>query len=332
MRIITNWCPSPLKKALEGYGIKINVVRTNSILNILFRRETNHDLCYFARFAPPLIDKDLFRIRETSMPVVYGFHAPLKIDHPVRPSHRFYNLIMPLQAVRVASVFKKLHLLNLDDLKMVGRLGLAAKSTYLPLGTDISVFRPVAKSEEFTVIYASRASWNKGTDILVSSIIPSLVKGLPNIRIVIVNYGFLTHLYEQLKGFGNIHVLPYLPPSKFAEILASAHVLLFPSRYESYGLVVLDALASGVVPVAFNVRGFVRDVLLRDSLFRKFVVDYPKSKHLVFKVIELYNLWLRSPEDFDHLVKRARRLVTKFSWDNVSRVWSKVFKENLEKA
>ena len=53
MRIIANWCSPPFRKALEGYGIKINVVRTSSILDILSRQETNHDLCYFAGFTSP---------------------------------------------------------------------------------------------------------------------------------------------------------------------------------------------------------------------------------------------------------------------------------------
>ena len=261
------------------------------------------------------------------VPSSFASHAPLKIDHPVRPSHRFYNFIMPLQAVRAASVFKKLHFLNLDDLKNASCLGLITRSIYLPLGTDINTFRPTTKSEEFTVIYASRASWHKGTDILVSSIIPLLIKKLPNIRIIIISYGFLSYLYKYLKRFKNIHILPYLPLSKFAQILASSHVLLFPSRYESYGLVVLDSLSSGVIPVAFDVRGVVKDILLKDNFFRGFIVDYPKSEHLIFTLVKLYRLWLRNPEDFSRLVEHARKLAIRFSWDNVSQIWLNTFKE-----
>lgn len=331
MKIFTNWCPTPLRKALENYGVKIDVVKTSSILHILSQYEAGCDLCYFARFAPPLIDKDLFRIGKTGIPIIYGFHAPLKVDYPVRPSHYLYNLVMPMQAMRAASISKKLHFLNLDDIKLINHLDLATKSIYLPLGVDVNIFKiPVTKSERFTVIYASRASWNKGTDILVRLVIPYFTRKLPDIRIDIVSYGFLSHLYKGLKGMKNIRMIPFLPPIKFAEVLASAHVLLFPSRYESFGLVVLEALACGTIPVAFNIRGFVRDILSRDSIFKEFVVNYSRPERLALKVIELYKLWSKKPENFYSLVRRARNLALKFSWKNVAQVWLRAFKEVTE--
>jgi len=320
------------QEVLGSNGVRVTVIKTLSLLDMLSEKGLDCDLYYFARFVPPLVDRGLVRISKVSMPIIYGFHSPLKIDYTVRPYHKLYNVVMPLQAMRASVLSRRLHLLNLDDLKLAFRMGLASKSVYLLLGTNTEVFKPTPKNQEFTVIYASRASWNKGTDILVTSIVPQLVKKAPSIRIVIVSYGFLIHLYEGLKKYRNVYIIPYLPLSEYARVLSSSHVLLFPSRYESYGLVVLEALACGTIPVAFNVRGFVRDILSKDPILKRFVVEYPKVGSLVSRVIELYNIWLRNPQLFAFLMNYSRRLANKFSWVNVGKLWLSMFKEVLMKA
>lgn len=52
-----------------------------------------------------------------------------------------------------------------------------------------------------------------------------------------------------------------VPREKFLERLASADVLLFPSRQEGCPMSVLEAMALGVVPVAGNGRGAMRNLI-----------------------------------------------------------------------
>jgi len=89
-------------------------------------------------------------------------------------------------------------------------------------------------------------------------------------------------------------------------------VLLFPSRYESFGRVVLDSLASGVIPVAFRVRGVVEDVLLKTELNR-YVVNYPDLSSFINNVIELYRLWYRCPDEYYALVALSCNIANKYS-------------------
>jgi glycosyltransferase involved in cell wall biosynthesis len=259
--------------------------------------------------------------------VIYGLHAPLTIDNPVRPSHALYNLMIPLQTYVVSLKSATLHALNLDDHRFLRAFSL--RSVYIPLGTDTKLFKcKVDKSSTFTVVYASRPSWQKGTDLLVDYIIPILLKVLgQGVRIVMTDVasGHLSCLYDKIKGLRQVELHEHLPAGEYARLLSEAHVLLFPSRYESFGLVVLDALAAGVIPVAFNVRGFVRDVLLRTKLGH-YVVDYPNLRVFVKRVHELFRLWHKRPYEYEALSTLACNIAEQYSWDKVGKLWAEEFK------
>jgi glycosyltransferase involved in cell wall biosynthesis len=321
LRLVSNWGPQGLRKELQKHGIMLEVLYTRSLKQFL-QNLNSYDLGYFARFVPPLVEKDIMLVKK--YPLVYAFHAPLTIDYPCRLSHQLYNVLIPVQAALRSKHSMALHVLNRDDLMMLRALGISA--LYLPLGIDVKLFRPLEKEDKFTVIYASRASWNKGTDMLVNVIIPQLLKRIRDIKIKIINYGFLTYMYKRISSFKNIEILPYLSPKEFAKVIAMTHVLLFPSRYESYGLVVLEALASGVIPVAFNVRGFVKDVLAKHPHLSRFVVYGIDIGGFLGRIMELYRLWVKDAERYYILTKEARELAEKYSWQNLARIWARTFK------
>ncbi len=322
MLVATNWVNEGLRRELFRYGIKLIQIKDN-ILSI----GDSFDLVYYARFTPPLIDPRLITRIQGVRKVVYGLHAPLTIDYPIRPSHFIYNLVMPIQTLTASLRGFIIHVLNLDDLSGLRSIGI--NSIYLPLGTDISIFKCThSKAETFTLIYASRPSWHKGTDLLVNYILPMIMRKLGNnVRVIITdaNYDYMQWIYRRIEGIPNIELYPHLPIYEYARLLSKSHILLFPSRYESFGLVVLDALASGVIPVSFNVRGFVRDVLLRSTL-RRFVVEYCDIVSFISKVIQLYTIWRRNEGKYRELIDEACRISHKYSWENIAPLWANIFK------
>lgn len=326
LKLLTNWCPNPLKKALEKQSVKIYYYKSGKSVRQLLNciDLVDSDIVYYARFVPPMIDRSLLTVK-VDTPVIIGLHSPLTIDHPLRPTHFAHDILVPLQVLVYYLNKFHIHTLNTDDLRRCMNIGVK-RVFYMPLGTDTNTFKPRQKDNTFTAIYASRASWHKGTDILIT-IIHMLTKKLnTQIKFRIISYGFLTKLYEKLRHYQNIEILPWMPLQEYTKVLASSHVLLFPSRYESFGLVVLDALAAGVPVVAFSVRGVVRDIMLKDDMLKKHVVNYHDVNTFVKHVIELSRLWYDKPEQYLSLTNKCRRVAKQYSWDNVSKLFARMFR------
>jgi|GEM_PF-909927 len=321
IKLATNWFDKGLVRVLGKRGVYVVSIRSITEID-----PEDFDLVYYARVVPPLLDKSVITSRKLRN-VIYGLHSPLNIEYSVRPSHYLYNLVIPPQIYALFTRGITLHTLNLDDYRSLGMF--YSKVVYMPLGVDTELFRcSISKADTFTVIYASRPSWHKGTDLLVNIIIPMILKVLGHeVKIVITDAtsGHLSYLYDRIKGISQIELYGYLPIEKFVKLLSKAHILLFPSRYESFGRVVLDALACGVIPVAFNVRGFVRDVILKTKL-SYYVVDYPSLTAFIIKILELYKLWTQSPDKFSTLSTYACNIAKQYNWDNVGALWATVFK------
>ncbi len=322
MLIGTTWIDEGLRRELFRLGIKLVRINNNaSLVSDYF------DMIYYARFTPPLIDYELIKVWRTHK-VIYGLHMPLRIDYPIRPTHFVYDIVIPAQVLTASLKGFIIHVLNLDDAHELRFLGV--NPIYLPLGTDTSIFKCSSdKPEIFTLIYASRPSWHKGTDLLVNYILPVTLRKLNmDVRIIITdaNYDYMQSIYKRIRGIPNVELYPHLPINDYAKLLSESHVLLFPSRYESFGRVVLDALATGALPVTFNVRGFVRDVLLRSTL-GEFVVEYGDIATFVSKVIQIYTIWKRNREKYYELVNEACKLANRYSWRNVAPLWANAFKE-----
>lgn len=324
IKILMNWCPDGLCKNLRQCGVFVDKIASNNLKDLVSSYGA-YDSMYFARFSPPLLDKELIRGHGRIPPnLVYAFHAPIQVDYPVRPVHFLYNVLMPFQAKLSSSRGFRLHLLNEDDYKLLHKLSIENKR-YVPLGVDIDEMKTSEeKSSSFTAFYASRASWHKGTDLLVSRIIPLLLRKIPDIKIVIIRYGFLKKLYDLLGDDRRLILMDYLPREDFLKTLSQSHVLLFPSRYESFGRLIVESLASGVIPVTFDTRGAARDILSKSNLLRNFVVSGTNYLDLVKKVINIYKIWRSNDEQYSRLVSAARIIGEKYSWSNIAPLFAKM--------
>jgi glycosyltransferase involved in cell wall biosynthesis len=65
----------------------------------------------------------------------------------------------------------------------------------------------------------------------------------------------LGDLERRCGGFANVQFLGRVAYEHVPEVLGEADVYLFPSRYEGFGISLVEAMASGCVPVASAIRG-----------------------------------------------------------------------------
>lgn len=129
-------------------------------------------------------------------------------------------------------------------------------------GVDTELFRPELASQEMRdrlsqghpeaplLLYIGRLSAEKEIDR-----IKPVLEAIPEARLALVGDG--PHREELEKHFAGTHThfVGYLAGDELAAAYASADVFVFPSRTETLGLVLLEAMAAGCPVVAANSGG-----------------------------------------------------------------------------
>lgn len=116
-------------------------------------------------------------------------------------------------------------------------------------GVDIGLYRPRSKAfinlQRPVFLFAGRVAVEKN--------LPAFLKlDLPGSKIVI---GDGPHRVELEKKFPHVHFKGYQQGETLAQFIAAADVFVFPSRTDTFGIVMLEALACGVPVAAFPVQG-----------------------------------------------------------------------------
>ncbi len=134
-------------------------------------------------------------------------------------------------------------------------------------GVDAAIFHPSFRSDamrqemtqgnpdETVLLYVGRLSLEKQ----IEHIRPVLEQA-PNTRLVLVGDGpARDSLERQFEGLP-VTFMGYLSGQRLSQAYASADIFVFPSRLETFGLVVIEAMASGL-PVAAARVGGVADIV-----------------------------------------------------------------------
>jgi glycosyltransferase involved in cell wall biosynthesis len=210
----------------------------------------------------------------------------------------------------------------------------------IPCGTDIKRFGSVSHSEarlrlgipksSLVVLYVGRFDRRKGIETLVRAIGKSILPGLADIRLVIVGgsrprqsdgiereriEGIVDELglrqYTTFPGQIDHEQLPYY--------YAGANVCVVPSYYEPFGLVAIEAMASGTPVVASEVGGLKFTVVSEKTG----LLCPPQNEQAFAKAIDRI---LARPAWQEKLGKAAReRVETMFSWDGVAQQLSELY-------
>ncbi|MEO1094688.1 MAG: glycosyltransferase family 1 protein [Cyanobacteria bacterium J06638_28] len=129
-------------------------------------------------------------------------------------------------------------------------------------GVDTELFRPELASREMRsrlsqghpdaplLLYIGRLSAEKEVDR-----IKPVLEAIPEARLALVGDGPHREELEQHFAGTNTHFVGYLAGEALASAYASADAFVFPSRTETLGLVLLEAMAAGCPVVAANSGG-----------------------------------------------------------------------------
>ncbi len=111
---------------------------------------------------------------------------------------------------------------------------------------------PGLRDDERVLLFVGRLSDEKGV-MELPALLTRVRSEVPSARLVVVGSG---PAEERLRAAmpGGVFI-PWVETAKLAEIYAAADLLVLPSRFDTFGCVVVEALASGLPVVAYRAKG-----------------------------------------------------------------------------
>ncbi len=112
------------------------------------------------------------------------------------------------------------------------------------------------------ISFVGNLDMNKGSDML-PLILEHVTQRFPNVEITITGKGPLRSLLEKRLSEKNIKAAftGYITAAQVAKILNDTEILLLPSRVEGFGLIIVEAMLCGAVPVVSRLPGITDDII-----------------------------------------------------------------------
>ncbi len=182
-----------------------------------------------------------------------------------------------------------------------------------------------AREDERIIFFVGRLVREKGAQVLVDAL-PEVLAVHPEAKLVIAGGGWWGHLAAQAASRGVGHKVSFsgfVSDPDLARMYAVADVAVYPSLYEPFGIVALEAMAAGVPVITSDIGGF-REVVRHDVTGLHTWANNPHS--LAWGI----NRILGDAALAARLRHQARVEVReRFGWDGIARQTVGVYEEVL---
>ena len=142
------------------------------------------------------------------------------------------------------------------------------KINVIPNGINLTNFNGIERDYEFRrqyaldnekiILYMGRLVYEKGIQHLISAM-PKILEGYHDSKLVIAGKGgMIDELKAQVEYMGisnKVYFTGYLDAKQVQKMYKCADVAVFPSTYEPFGIVALEAMLAGVPTVVSDVGG-----------------------------------------------------------------------------
>jgi glycosyltransferase involved in cell wall biosynthesis len=155
------------------------------------------------------------------------------------------------------------HILTVSELARAGYLEAgvpAARVHAIALGADANLFHPGPvqardPSSPCTFLFAGASINRKGIDVLVEAF-GALQRKFPGkARLVVVGPRGDSHALLERPGIGDVVVRAAVAQADLLETYRSADCFVLPSRHDSFGMAVLEAMACGLPAIVSEMVG-----------------------------------------------------------------------------
>jgi Glycosyltransferase len=280
--------------------------------------DVDADVAYVTYF--PMASLALLRVRA---PKVAAIHSPLLLPEAQDPglfrggpaallnrlgawgAYSYYlHRVARLELRRFKAVHAYPHLVNLVRHRRVYAL---------PPFIDVNRWRPIReKDDEFKVLFVGRRAYEKGFDVFTAVAREARRLGL--------KARFLATGGKEGEVIDGVESLGFVPEDELVNLYSSAHVAMYPTRADTFGLVILEALATGTPVIASDIPSHRLPGL---PLLLTRGVD-----GALRQLVDLYNMFYKDRERYLELCRRGREAVVRgYSEDVVVPQYVRMFKE-----
>jgi glycosyltransferase involved in cell wall biosynthesis len=292
-------------------------------------------LGYYGAFLTYIAAMPLVLWRHRSDLVVEDFVAPfgswfvpLMTRRPVvghvqwlgaREKSRQYHLPFTVLERWGVRAHRKLITVSHDVASRLRRMNPGAEVVVLPNGLDDGIWQ-VRGSRNRDLVYLGRLEiGGKGLGMLLQAF--ASIADRTDARLLIAGDGpdrrDLARLVETMGLGRRVELLGRVNGRGRFELLANAQIACVPSRYESFGLVALEALACGTPVVAFDIPG------LRELASPESAVLVPPFR--VDAYAEALAGLLADPERCRQMGERGRQTARGFDWGQIAERQEQVY-------
>lgn len=150
-----------------------------------------------------------------------------------------------------------------------GNARLLTRIQVIPHGvTESSPFDKVLSMSTFNIVFVGALYEHKGVDLL-PRILSGFMRNYSDFTLTIIGdgplYESLAHEFSNLCFKNRVTLTGVLDSDKVRGIMRRSDVLLFPTRLEGFGLVVIEAMMEGCVPVVTNLNGITDSIIEHDE-------------------------------------------------------------------
>ena len=319
---------------LEEFAERMEAFRT--------RERVRYDLVHSHYWLSGLAGLDL--ARRWNVPLVHMFHTLGAIKNAVARGSNDTEPEERLAAeIRIAKEADRIVASNLvERADLAWHLGAdPGRVAVIPCGVDVELFRPrptapararLGLDAEHVLLFVGRLTPIKGLETLLRALSVLRADGLSaaRLRLLVVGgtkgeeagSGHLRRLAHDL-GIGDwVDFRGPQPQGVLTDYYGAADVCLIPSRYESFGMVALEAMASGVPVVASRAGGLA--VTVQDGATGRLVAEGDVS------ALAQAVAGLLADEPARHaLGVRAVEWARRFAWPSVGRSLADLYAEML---
>jgi glycosyltransferase involved in cell wall biosynthesis len=281
-------CVSQLR---NNYDLTIN---TKPLLPITFT-----DIMYMHFFSfPGSLEVYLERYKNTLMRIYKFPH-----DVIIKLSAEIFNNLKFKPVVLTNSRFSKQVIME--------HLNITPSVLYPPV--DVEKYLPLSNSKKRRniILTISRIEEGKGLDI-----IPKLAKRVPNAKFIIIGSlssdNYFRYFYKMIRNMGvadKIKIIPNASENIKAKILSKAKIFLHPMKYEHFGIAIVEAMASGLVPLVSKTGGPWTDIFnCKQGVYGYAYEEFDSCENFIIGLLKDNNL---RREIMERAVKRSLNFSSK---------------------